>query len=78
MKIKTTRAAAASPGSKVKPVLEAKAEFKIEFEDGSSTTFRLPIRALPLRYETRITQSNISGKSCTVSTTSDDSPVTYC
>ena len=41
MKIKTTGAAAVSPGSKVKSVHEAKAEFKIEFEDGSSATFSL-------------------------------------
>ena len=38
MKIKTTGAAAVSPGSKVKSVHEAKAEFRIEFEDGSSAT----------------------------------------
>jgi hypothetical protein len=41
MKIKTGGAAAVSPGSKVKSVHEAKAEFKIEFEDGSSPTLRL-------------------------------------
>ena len=41
MKIKTTGAAAVSPGSKVKSVHEAKAEFRIEFEDGSSATFCL-------------------------------------
>ena len=41
MKIKTADAAAASAGSKVKSVREAKAEFKIEFEDGSSVTFCL-------------------------------------
>ena len=41
MKIKTTGAAAASPGSKVKSVHETKADFKIEFEDGSSATFCL-------------------------------------
>jgi hypothetical protein len=35
MKIKTVGAAAASPGSKVKSGHEAKADFKIEFEDGS-------------------------------------------
>jgi hypothetical protein len=39
MKIKTTRAAAASPGSKVKPLPEAEAEFRIDFEDGSNVTF---------------------------------------
>ena len=41
MKIKTVGAVAVSPGSKVKSVHEAKAEFKIEFEDGSSATFCL-------------------------------------
>ena len=41
MKIKTADAAAVSAGSKVKSVREAKAEFKIEFEDGSSVTFCL-------------------------------------
>jgi hypothetical protein len=41
MKIKTAGAAAISPGSKVKSVHEAKAEFRIEFEDDSSATFCL-------------------------------------
>jgi hypothetical protein len=41
MKIKTAGAAAVPPGSKVKSVNEAKAEFRIEFEDGSSATFCL-------------------------------------
>jgi hypothetical protein len=41
MKIKTVGAAAVSPGSKVKSVHEAKADFKIEFEDGSSATYCL-------------------------------------
>jgi hypothetical protein len=41
MKIKTAGAAAVSPGSKVKSVHEARADFKIEFEDGSSATFCL-------------------------------------
>jgi hypothetical protein len=41
MKIKTVGAAAVSPGSKVKSIHEAKAEFKIEFEDGSSATLCL-------------------------------------
>jgi hypothetical protein len=41
MKIKTTGAPAVSPGSKVKSVYEAKADFRIEFEDGSSATFCL-------------------------------------
>ena len=44
MKIKTVGAAAVSPGSKVKSVYEAKADFKIEFEDGSSATFPLADR----------------------------------
>jgi hypothetical protein len=41
MKIKTAGAAAVSPGSKAKSVHEAEAEFKIEFEDGSSATLSL-------------------------------------
>ena len=41
MKIKTAGAAAISPGSKMKSVHEAKADFRIEFEDGSSATFCL-------------------------------------
>ena len=41
MKIKTTSAAAVSPGSKVKSVHETGADFKIEFEDGSNATFCL-------------------------------------
>ena len=41
MRIKTAGAAPVSPGSKVKSVHEAKADFKIEFEDGSSATFCL-------------------------------------
>jgi hypothetical protein len=41
MKIKTAGAAAVPPASKVKSVHEDKAEFKIEFEDGSSATVYL-------------------------------------
>ena len=41
MKIKTAGAAAESPGSKVKSVHEAKADFRTEFEDGLSATFCL-------------------------------------
>jgi hypothetical protein len=41
MKIKTTGAASVSPGSKVKSVHEARADFKIEFEDGSDVTLCL-------------------------------------
>ena len=41
MKIRTTGATAVLPASKVKSVHEDKAEFKIEFEDGSSATFCL-------------------------------------
>ena len=37
MKIKTAGSATIPPGGKVKSVHEAKADFKIEFEDGSST-----------------------------------------
>ena len=41
MKIKTARPVTMPSGAKVKSVHEAKADFKIEFEDGSSATFRL-------------------------------------
>jgi hypothetical protein len=41
MKIKTAGPATIPPGGKVKSVQEAKAEFKIDFEDGSSATFLL-------------------------------------
>ena len=41
MKIKTAGAVAVSLGSKVKSVHEARAEFKIKIEDGSSATFCL-------------------------------------
>jgi hypothetical protein len=41
MKIKTTGPATIPPGGKVKSIYEAKAEFKIDFEDGSSATLCL-------------------------------------
>ena len=41
MKIKTAAPATVSPGSKIKSVLEAEAEFKIQFEDGSTAALRL-------------------------------------
>jgi len=41
MKIRTAGPATVSPGGKVKSVREAKAEFKIEFEDGSTAAFCL-------------------------------------
>jgi hypothetical protein len=41
MKIKTTGAAAVSPGGKIRSVHETRAEFKIEFEGGSNTTMCL-------------------------------------
>jgi hypothetical protein len=41
MKIKTADAAAVSPGGIVRCVFETRDEFKIELEDGSSTTWRL-------------------------------------
>jgi hypothetical protein len=41
MRIKTAGSATILPGGKVKSVQEAKAEFKIEFEDGSSATLCL-------------------------------------
>jgi hypothetical protein len=39
MKIKAAGAVVVSPGSKVKSVHEAKADFRIELEDGSGATF---------------------------------------
>jgi hypothetical protein len=41
MKIKTAGPATIPPGGKVKSVHEAKAEFRTDFEDGSSATLRL-------------------------------------
>ena len=41
MKIKTAGPATRPPGGKVKSVHESKAEFKIDFEDGSSVTLFL-------------------------------------
>jgi hypothetical protein len=41
MKIKTAVPQTIPPGGKVKSVQETKAEFKIDFEDGSSATLRL-------------------------------------
>ena len=41
MKIKTAGPAAIRPGGKVKAVQETKAEFKIDFEDGSNATLSL-------------------------------------
>jgi hypothetical protein len=41
MKIKTSGPATIPPGGKVKCVHESKAQFKIEFEDGSSVTLWL-------------------------------------
>ena len=63
MKIKTAGAEVVSPGSKVKSVHEAKADFSMEFEDGSNATFWLADPGRPLRYETRTMRSDISGKS---------------
>jgi hypothetical protein len=41
MKVKITGPATIPPGGKIKSVHEAKADFKIEFEDGSSATLSL-------------------------------------
>jgi hypothetical protein len=41
MKIKTAGPATIPPGGKVKSIHETRAEFKIDFEDGSSATFCL-------------------------------------
>jgi hypothetical protein len=50
LKIKIAGAATVSPGGKVKSVRESRAEFKIDFEDGSSATFCLadPGLVLPM------------------------------
>jgi hypothetical protein len=40
MKIKTAGAAAESPGTKVKSVCKAKADFKIKFESGSTVAIK--------------------------------------
>ena len=59
MKIKTTGAAAVSR-SKVKSVHEAKAEFRIEFEDGSSATFCLADPGSSVAVRDKTMQSNTS------------------
>ena len=41
MKLKTAAPATVSPGSKIKAVHESEAEFRIEFEDGSTATLPL-------------------------------------
>ena len=41
MKVKIAGPATIAPGGKIKSVHEAKADFKIEFEDGSSATLSL-------------------------------------
>jgi hypothetical protein len=41
MKIRSAASAAGKPGGKIKSVQEDEAELKIEFEDGSTATFRL-------------------------------------
>jgi hypothetical protein len=58
MKIKTTTVPALSPGRKVKCVHEAKAEFKIEFEDGSSATLCLadPGSAIAVRDKNNVVE----------------------
>ena len=78
MKIRTTGAAAVLPASKVKSAHEAKVRLnsKSILKTVRARYAPHPIRARPLRYETRTTQSNISVKSYTVATTHDDSVVT--
>ena len=44
MKIKTAGPATIPPGGKIKSVHEAKADYKIEFEDGSCATVSLADR----------------------------------
>jgi coenzyme F420-reducing hydrogenase alpha subunit len=66
MKIKTAAAAEVSSGAKIKSVHEAKTEFKIEFENGSTATLWLadPVRQLPS--VTRIMWWNISDRASAV------------
>src|SRR6516225_1201026 len=65
LKIKTTGAAAVSPGSKVKSAHEAKVRLnsKSILKTVRARYAPHPIRARPLRYETRTMLSNISHKS---------------
>jgi hypothetical protein len=63
MMIKTAGPATIPPGGKVKCVHETKAEFKIDFEDGSSATLCLADPARPLSSEIRIMQWNTSERS---------------
>ena len=63
MKIKVAGPATIPPGGKVKSVHEAKTEFKIDFEDGSSATLCLTIRARPLPSEIRTMRWNTSDRS---------------
>jgi hypothetical protein len=62
MKIKTAGPVTIPPGGKAKAVNEAKAEFKIDFEDGSSATLCLadPARLSPS--ETKTMRWNISDR----------------
>jgi hypothetical protein len=53
MKIKTAGPVTIPPDGKVKSVHEARAEFKIDFEDGSSATLSLADPAPPLPSEIR-------------------------
>ena len=62
MMIKTAGPATIPPGGKVKCVHETKAEFKIDFEDGSSANSVLPIRARPLPSEIRTMRWNTSDR----------------
>jgi hypothetical protein len=49
MKIKTAGPATIPPGGKVKSIHEAKAEFKINFEDRSSATLTAPGSSVAVR-----------------------------
>jgi hypothetical protein len=70
LKIKTAGAAAVSPGSKGKFVHEAKADFKIEFEDGPSADILPgPTRARPFGTRQKQCRRISRVESTTVSTT---------
>jgi hypothetical protein len=64
--------------SKVKSVHEAKAEFKIDFEDGSSATLYLADPGSSVAVRDKNNAVEYLDKSCSRSTTQDDSVVTYC
>jgi hypothetical protein len=63
MKIKTAGPATIPPGGKIKSVDEAKAEFQIDFEDGSSATLCLADPGSSVAVRDRTMQWNTSDRS---------------